>query len=185
MFASICFVMGCIGGPGLVFISMLFDCSGMDVAEIALCISIIGILMTISKVIIGRIIDKIGTYKALMLFGVVLLIGLFMSPLLHNTGFIRIFSVFMLGVGFSMMMVSPASFSKDIAKEGQYFSTVRILEIAYVTGSFVFAIVPGFLASFTGTYVTSYLLLGVMLAVSMILMSAFYLGHRGRPYSEP
>lgn len=84
-----------------------------------------------------------------------------------------------------MMMVSPASFSKDIAQKGQYFSTVRILEIAYVTGSFVFAIIPGFVAEFTGTYVTSYLLLGVMLVVSMILMSAFYIGHRGRPYTEP
>lgn len=93
--------------------------------------------------------------------------------------------MFLLGVGFAMMMVSPASFSKDIAKEGQYFSTVRILEIAYVTGSFVFAIIPGFLADFTGTYVTSYVLLGVMLGASMLLMSWFYLGHRGRPYTEP
>lgn len=42
IFGTICFIMGCIGGPGLVFLSMLFDSSDMDVAEIAVMISLIG-----------------------------------------------------------------------------------------------------------------------------------------------
>lgn len=63
----------------------------MTVTESALFISIIGALMTVSKVVIGRIIDKIGTYKSLMIYGIILLTGLFMSPLLHNSGIIRIF----------------------------------------------------------------------------------------------
>lgn len=83
-----------------------------------------------------------------------------------------------------MMMISPASFSKDIARKGQYFSTVRILEIAYVLGSFVFAIVPGFVASVTGTYVTSYILLGLMVIFSLGLMSVFYLGFIDRHYRD-
>lgn len=157
---------------------MLFDSCGMDVARAALLISIIGGLMIIGKVVIGKIIDMIGTYKSLMLFGLLLGSGLFLTPFIDRGGIILYYSVFAIGIGFSMMMVSPASFSKDIAKKGQYFSTVRVLEIAYVTGSFVFGIVPGFLAEITGTYVTSYLILGILLVFSLVLMSTYYLGHR-------
>lgn len=119
-----------------------------------------------------------GTYRGMMLFGTILAIGLFMTALLGGDDSIRYIVILLLGFGFAMMMVAPASFAKDIAKEGQYFSTVRVLEISYVIGSFRFALVPGNLATITDTYVTSYMLMGVMVIAAMIIMSTYYLTHR-------
>jgi MFS family permease len=176
-FAAVCFIMGCIGGPGLVFLSMLFNSADVSTEDIAISISLIGALMTVGKIVIGRTIDKFGTYKGMMIFGAILAVGLFLTALLDGGDSVRYMVILFLGFGFAMMMIAPASFAKDIAKEGQYFSTVRMLEIAYVLGSFVFALVPGFLASFTGTYITSYLILGVMLVAAIALISSYYLGH--------
>lgn len=179
-FTMICFVMGCLGGPGLVFLSKLFESGDLSTEDIAISISLVGLLMTFGKIIIGRTIDRIGTYKGMMLFGTILSVGLFMTALLGGDDSIRYIVILLLGFGFAMMMVAPASFAKDIAKDGQYFSTVRMLEIAYVIGSFVFALVPGNLASITDTYVTSYMLMGAMVIGAMILMSSYYLTHRER-----
>ncbi len=179
-FTTICFVMGCLGWPGLVFLSKLFESGDLSTEVIAISISLVGLLMTFGKIIIGRTIDRFGTYKGMMLFGTILSVGLFMTALLGGDDSIRYIVVLLLGLGFAMMMVAPASFAKDIAKEGQYFSTVRMLEIAYVIGSFVFALVPGNLASITDTYVSSYMLMGAMVVGSMILMSSYYLIHRER-----
>ena len=179
-FTTICFVMGCLGGPGLVFLSKLFESGDLSTEDIAISISLVGLLMTFGKIIIGRTMDRIGTYKGMMLFGTILSVGLFMTALLGGDDSIRYIVILLLGFGFAMMMVAPASFAKDIAKDGQYFSTVRMLEIAYVIGSFVFALVPGNLASITDTYVTSYMLMGAMVIGAMILMSSYYLTHRER-----
>ena len=177
-FTTICFIMGCLGGPGLVFLSKLFESGNLSTEDIAISISLVGVLMIIGKVLIGRIMDRFGTYKGMMIFGTILSAGLFMTLLLGGDDYIRYIVILLLGFGFAMMMVAPASFAKDIAKEGQYFSTVRMLEIAYVIGSFVFALVPGNLASITETYVTSYVLMGVMVVVAMVIMSTYYLPPR-------
>lgn len=100
LFGTTCFIMGCIGGPGLVFLSMLFSSSDMSAGEIAVYISIIGALMTVSKVVIGRIIDKIGTYRTLTIYSVILAAGLLMTPLLVDDGLMRYMSVLFIGVGF-------------------------------------------------------------------------------------
>ena len=178
-FTTICFIMGCVGGPGLVFLSMLFESADISTERIALSISAVGVLMFFSKLAIGRTIDRFGTYKGMMIFGSILTAGLLLTSLLDGDNLILDAVILLLGIGFSMMMVAPASFAKDIAKKGEYFSTVRILEIAYVIGSFVFALVPGSLATITGTYVISYVILGVMIIISIILMSSYYLTHRG------
>lgn len=177
-FTTICFIMGCLGGPGLVFLSKLFESGDLSAEDIAISISLVGLLMTFGKILIGRTVDRFGTYKAMMLFGTILSAGLFLTALLGGNDTVRYMVILLLGFGFAMMMVAPASFSKDIAKKGQYFSIVRMLEIAYVIGSFVFALVPGNLATVTGTYITSYMLMGVMVIIAMALMSSYYLTHR-------
>jgi len=177
-FTTICFIMGCLGGPGLVFLSKLFESGDLSLEDIAISISLIGLLMTFGKIIIGRTIDRFGTYTGMMIFGSILTAGLFLTSMLGGDDTIRYLVILFMGFGFAMMMVAPASFAKDIAKKGEYFSTVRMLEIAYVIGSFVFALVPGNLASITDTYVTSYMLMGVMVIVAMALMSSYYLTHR-------
>ena len=182
-FTTICFIMGCLGGPGLVFLSKLFESGDLSTEDIAISISLVGLLMTFGKILMGRTIDRFGTYRGMMLFGTILAIGLFMTALLGGDDSIRYIVILLLGFGFATMMVAPASFAKDIAKEGQYFSTVRMLEISYVIGSFIFALVPGNLATITDTYVTSYMLMGVMVIAAMIIMSTYYLTHRKKDVS--
>ena len=173
-FGFICFVMGYIGGPGLVFLSMLFTSTGSSEAEAAFCISLVGVLMTINKVAIGRMMDKIGRYRSILFFGSILAVGLLMTVLLEQGDVIRYIVIFLMGIGFAMMMICPAAFAKDIALPGQYFDTVRQLEIAYVFGSFVCALLPGMLMTFVGSYVASYLVMAVLLILSLILMVQYY-----------
>ncbi|MBQ7978402.1 MAG: hypothetical protein IJ248_01415, partial [Candidatus Methanomethylophilaceae archaeon] len=73
---------------------------------------------------------------------------------------------------------------KDIALPGQYFDTVRGLEIAYVLGSFLFALLPGTLETLLGSYVISYSIMAVMLIVSLVLVAEYYMKHpkQGRAY---
>ena len=176
-FGFICFVMGCIGGPGLVFLSMLFESTGSSAETAAISISIIGVIMTVNKVAIGRFIDKMGTCHGILLFGTILIVGLFLTLFLTEGDMVRYIVIVLTGIGFAMMMVCPASFAKDIALPGQYFDTVRGLEIAYVFGSFIFALIPGTLDTLTGSYVISYVIMGVMLIVSLTLMVAYYRKH--------
>ncbi len=176
-FGFICFVMGCIGGPGLVFLSMLFETTGSSPETAAISISIIGLLMTINKIAIGRMMDKLGTYHGIILFGSILTIGLLLTVLLGHGDFVRYAIILLLGIGFAMMMVCPAAFAKDIALPGQYFDTVRGLEIAYVLGSFLFALLPGTLETLVGSYVISYIIMAALLIVSLILVTDYYRHH--------
>ncbi len=176
-FGFICFVMGCIGGPGLVFLSMLFETTGSSPETAAISISIIGLLMTINKIAIGRLIDRLGTYHGILLFGSLLTVGLFLTALLGHGDAVRYATIVLLGIGFALMMICPASFAKDIALPGQYFDTVRGLEISYVLGSFIFALLPGTLDAMLGSYVISYIIMGVLLIISLILMADYYRKH--------
>lgn len=183
-FGFICFVMGCIGGPGLVFLSMLFETTGSSAETAAISISIIGLLMTINKIAIGRMMDKLGTYHGIILFGSILTVGLLLTALLGHGDLVRYAVIVLLGIGFAMMMVCPAAFAKDIALPGQYFDTVRGLEITYVLGSFLFALLPGTLETLLGSYVISYIMMAAMLIVSLILVTDYYRKHpkQGRAY---
>lgn len=177
-FGFVCFVMGCIGGPGLVFLSMLFESTGSSAEVAAISISIIGALMTVNKIAIGRMMDKLGTYHGILLFGVILTAGLLLTALLGHGDVVRYAVIILLGIGFAMMMVCPAVFAKDIALPGQYFDTVRGLEISYVLGSFLFALLPGTLGGLTGSYVVSYMIMAGLLIVSLILVVTYYMFHK-------
>ena len=176
----VCVIMGAIAGPGLVFLSDLFTTSGFSIDTASVAISAIGVLMIFGKVIIGAAIDRLGTYKALMIAGVLLTIGLVLTPFLNGSMAMLVICLLLMGLGFSMMMLAPSNFAKDISDPKDYFMVVRNFEIVYVFGSSVFSLIPGMLADATGTYTAPYLLFGVMVAVSLALMTIHYMKLRGR-----
>jgi AraC-like DNA-binding protein len=84
-------------------------------------------------------------------------------------------SIIVFGLGVPISSVANARWAADLYGDKGYASAVRSLNVAYTVGCLLFGPVPGMLAdAFGGSYLPSYLLFIVLLAVSLILLRIVY-----------
>ena len=169
------FIMGILANPAFSHLPMLFTEAGCAPKTAALLVSLVGLVLTLSKIIFGRITDKIGIYYAFMIFGFIAFIGLVCLSLIH-TGimlFIMIGGI-MVGLGFSTATIAIPCWAVDYANEKNYPKVLRTLEILYALGALIFTGMPGVLADITGSYVIAYIVFSLCIATAMIMVRLSY-----------
>jgi sugar phosphate permease len=156
-------------------ISLLFTSQGQPSPAVALAISLMGVVLTVSKIIYGKVTDAIGAYRSNYVFSALLLMGLITSCTLGKTGQLGMYaSIVLMGLGFPIALVGLSIWAGDLSTKAQLTQAIKRLQIAYQVGGLVFSSVPGFLADRTGSYVPAYLLFCVLLFVSVAVLQCMY-----------
>lgn len=173
LMASIC--MGCLANPGYSHLSVLFTSAGFDSMKVAKMISAIGLILTFSKLVFGRLTDRVGGLKSTLIYGAILTAGHICCCLVYsdstviNTGV-----VLFMGTGYAITTLSATIWSNDIADKNNYAVVVRRLQIAQSAGALLFSTVPGILADRFGNYVPAYSLFTALMLVSLFMVVISY-----------
>lgn len=142
---------------------------------VATLISFLGFVLLVGKILCGQVYDRVGgrlgniyTY-GLLLAGH----GLF---LLAPAGYewLAFLSIAVHGMGIPISSVSTARWAADLNGEKSYASAVRSINTAYSLGTLVFGPVPGMLADQFGSYLPTYILFGLLLILSFVILRVVY-----------
>ena len=169
------FLMAASAGPGFAHIATFFRSEGYDEMLVATLISCFGFVLLGSKVLCGQVYDRFGGRLGnLYTFG--LLLAGHVLFLLAPAGLVWLafLSIAVYAMGIPISSVSAAKWAGDLSSPEDYASSVRSFNMAYSLGSLVFSPVPGLLADRFGSFLPTYILFGLLLLISLIILQLVY-----------
>ena len=88
-------------------------------------------------------------------------------------------AVLLFGCGVTLGSVGISMWSMELATPETMTKTVKNLQIAYALGGFIFSVVPGPLADFTGSYVSSYVIFLALAVIGGTVIIGIYRRYAG------
>ena len=170
-----CLIMGGVGSPGFNHLTVLLSGAGFDPAHVALLFSVVGVTLTVGKILFGQYTDRAGGFRATLLFGAVLLTGYALACLAGPRALaLGMGAAVAIGVGYPIATVGPSIWAQDLSVPARFPVTVRRLQVCYALGSLLFSWMPGILADRTGSYVPAYIIFTVQIAAALVLVILSY-----------
>ena len=168
-------LMAAAAGPGFSHVAVFLRSEGYDEMLVATLISYLGLVLLVGKIVCGQLYDRLGGRLGNCYTFGMLLAGqglFFLAPL--GSAPLAFLAITVFGLGIPISSVSTARWAADLNDEAGYASAVRSINTAYSAGTLVFGPLPGMLADRFGSYLPSYLLFIVLLAVSLAVLSVVY-----------
>lgn len=178
-----CLLMGAQGNPGMSHIPVLYNSAGFTTVFCAALLSIIGIALTVGKIFLGELTDKVGSFKSTIAFCSLLVAGNLMCSLAGVAGnmdgssgaVLAMASVSVLGLGYSVSTIGPSLWAGYLASETDYARVLRSFQLNYAFGALIMGSVPGILAdAFGGSYVPAFAVFTALSLVASVLMVTAY-----------
>lgn len=170
------FLIGAPAGPGFSHLTVLYATEGFSGEQTALLMSCLGLVLIVAKVLYGQLSDLLGGFRSNFLIGGVCLVGLLLCCMAPTGSFpLALLAMTFMGLGLPISSVTLSVWAFDLSSDAQYERTIRQLTIAYMVGNLLTGPIPGVLADATGSYVPSYQLFALCLAVSLALIQGVYL----------
>lgn len=163
-------------GPGFGHLAVHYIREGYSTDVVAWMMTYLGIALIGGKVFCGWLIDRAGGWKSNLIIGSALIAALFLCCLASlKTLLFPVLSMTLYGVGLPMSSVSLTAWARDLWNHSKYDTAVKRCTTAYAIGSFLFGPLPGLLADYTGSYVSSYLLFVLFTVVCIAIIQMIYL----------
>jgi MFS family permease len=176
--------MGCVAVGGTNYFSVLLTGYGMTAKEAALYVSVLGACLTVSMLVNGFILDKLGTRKGSLIFFALIIVGLIacctMGFEIHTLATVG--SV-LFGAGVALGTVGVSSWSIEFAVGMERTRVIRNFQLARSTGGFLFNFAPMFLVGSSGSYFGCYVVLLAMAAACAFIVMDTYHRYR-KPKAE-
>ena len=170
--------MACIGAVAILGtsnMSLLFRTAGQDSYTVSTAISLLGIMLIVSKLVFGNAMDHIGTYRSNYIFAAIAFAGLLLSCSVNKTGTAGMFvSVVLMGFGLPLATVGLPIWASDFSTEATYGSVLKRMQIAYQMGGLLLSPVCGTLADMTGSYAPTYFMFAVFVVITLIIVQTMY-----------
>lgn len=157
-------------------LSVLYQSVGFTSGEIATIVSILGISLAIGKCVCGIMSDKLGVFKTVMFFFILIMIGNVIFCLARITPFpVACSASFLAGFGLSVTTVGTAPYAMRISSRKDYPRIVSRFQFMLTLGGLIFSLLPGILADMTGDYILAYVIMLVLCVISSILVQGAYI----------
>lgn len=175
VFIAMVFI-GSVSVGGSNYLAVLFTSEGFTTEYAALLVSVSGACLTLSKFFMGMIFDKAGTCKGSFAFFCLFIVGMILLCLsdMGNPD-LALSGVVLYSLGLALGTVGISIWSIELAPRGQQVKTIKNFQIAYALGGFIFTFLPGFIMEATGTYLSSYLTLLVMMVLAAVVIVGLYI----------
>ncbi|MGN0072753.1 MAG: nitrate/nitrite transporter [Coriobacteriales bacterium] len=171
---------GCGSGGGVAYISILMTSNGISELFAATLLSVVGLALVFGKFSVGAVMDALGNRCGSMIFFAVFVAGLLLCccAALQNP-VICVAAAVLYGFGASLGSTGVSVWSIEFSGTRNRARVARDFQCAYAAGGFAFNLLPGILYELSGTYVTAYALLALLIAASMVLVAVVYHCSRG------
>lgn len=155
----------------IVYLSVLFKSSGADPVLAAAVVSVANFALAFGKIVLGYLLDKLGTFRGTIVAFAILLTGkLLICVAAGYTGIFPYISTAIFGFGTAITTVGVAQWSVDLSTPESRYNCVRDLQVAYTGGGFLTGMIPGIVAEFTGSYVPFYFASAIAVLISAIII---------------
>ena len=175
LMGAVAAVMGAVANPGFVHLSMLFTGEGYAPMTVALILSVVGIVMTVFKVLFGEATDLMGGRKATALFFTILITGYVLCCFSYTKSVpLAMVTAVVVGMGYPISAIGIPVWSSDLVSNEHYGELVWKLQMIYAAGAMIFAGLPGMIADRTGGYIPVYALFGILTTITLVCVMAAY-----------
>ncbi len=170
-----CMLTGTVASVGYAHLSVLYTDAGFDAMFIASLISIIGLLLTVAKLLFGHFTDRWGGFGTSMAFWVLVIIGHVGTCLAYTQSTVIAYAVaIVLGIGYALTNLGASIWASDMVEPTQYAKVIRTLNVSQSGGALLCSSVPGILADISGSYISSYIMFTIFtVAATMLTYSAY------------
>lgn len=174
-------LVGCLGAPYLSHLTLHYRNVGYTSTQTAAALSMIGIVMIGGKFLFGVASDRFGSYRINYLFLGSWLLACGVTTMLNGVSLeLLYFATFLSGIGISLGTIGITVWVGDLSSEENYAKNITSSQFAFSLGALVWSPIPGILADLTGGYEAAYVIFGVMVALTMIIVQAIYRRHVNR-----
>ena len=169
------FLLGAVCIVGNSYFSVLLTSSGISLGIAALFTAIMGLALTLSKLVTGWVFDLIGTKHGSMVFFALFFVGLMLCYLVSRAGSVdALFAALFLGAGIAVGNTGVSIFALELSSPSQRLKLIRDFQVSFAFGGFVFTMLPGVLANYTGSYGITYLLFAAAVVVCLAIVLHVY-----------
>lgn len=157
------------------YFTMLYIGSGYDDITAARMFSAIGIILTVWKLVFGRLNDKAGTRISAIIAYLLLFAGCTAACFcgLHSA-VINAAAVFCIATGLITTTVLISCLAIDLSSAEVFKRMLRIMNTAFWVGILLGSYVTGLMADHFGSYIQSYALCGALSLAALALLLAVY-----------
>lgn len=174
MFLAI-FLLGAANSSSYGHLGVLFRTEEFPVMQVAWGMSMVGITLTFGKCIYGEVTDRLGAYRANLIFFSIFALGTLCCALsfLRNTSLFY-FGAVVIGLGFPITTVGISVLAADMSTLSNYGGVLRNFQIAAMMGALATSILPGVVADYCGSYTPAYMFFFVLVLMSTGLIVKVY-----------
>ena len=170
---------GCMSVGGDTYYSVLLTTNGFDPHFAAFTLSLLGLALTASKMITGKMFDQFGVARSSSLVFLTLIIGFACSCFTPcGSSALGLFAALLIGWGTALGTVGLSVWSLQLADPANREKSIKNAQVAYSLGGFLINAIPGPLRVVTGTYVSTYLILFAMAVFASATVISIYKRYR-------
>ena len=177
-FSPMIFAMITIGmlGGSFSYVTIHYTTEGLDPYQISLIVSIVGIVLTGSKFVLGELLDVFGAFCVNWIYLTLALISCVCFSFGSSIGFsVAIIGAVLYGIGDAVATVGVPAYAKDLAEPGEYAATQQQYQTAFLSGGLLCAFITGPIATATGSYRVFYMAItGLVLVGSSIIQFTYW-----------
>lgn len=170
---------GCMSVGGDTYYSVLLTTNGFDPHFAAFTLSLLGLALTASKMITGKMFDRFGVARSSSLVFLTLIIGFACSCFTPcGSSALGLFAALLIGWGTALGTVGLSVWSLQLSDPANRDKSIKNAQVAYSLGGFLINAIPGPLRVATGTYVSTYLILFAMAVFASATVVSIYKRYR-------
>ena len=158
------------------YLTIHYTAEGFDPYKISLLISLVGLVLTGSKFLLGELLDVIGAFRINWIYLPLTILACACFSFGSSMGFgIAIIGAVLYGIGDAVATVGVPAYAKDLSNPGEYAATQQQYQTAFLSGGLICALITGPIATVSGSYRMFYLIVTfLMLLGSAIIQYTYY-----------
>lgn len=172
---------GMLGG-GFSYLTIHYTTEGLDPYRISLLVSVVGLVLTGSKFLLGELLDLYGAYRVNWVFLTLAVLSCLCFSAGSAMGFpIAVTGALLYGIGDAVATVGVPAYAKDLSKPEEYAATQQQYQTAFLGGGLICALIAGPIATAIGSYRMFYIVIALlMMFASGIIQTTYWKKTRQR-----
>lgn len=166
---------GILGGS-FSYLTIHYTTEGFDPYKVSIIVSIIGLVLTGSKFVLGELLDLVGAFRINWVYLSLAILSCVCFSIGSSAGFsVAITGAILYGIGDAVATVGVPAYAKDLSNPGEYAATQQQYQTAFLSGGLICALITGPLATVTGSYRAFYLVVtGLLIMGSAIIQFTYW-----------
>ena len=177
---------GLSGSPATSNFALNFTNVGLNETTVAFGISVFGLMLLLSKLAYGEVVDRKGAYFSTMVFGMFIVIGQLGCFLVGNITeyWFMFLTLAIMGMGYPIISLGYPNWSADFTSKDEYPSVLKKLQLGYQFGIMAGSPLPGLIADATGSFTWAYLMFAILLSMFVLFVFLAYSTAKERPAAD-